>query len=159
MYLMVILCGICFFLVLGMCFVLEILFFDRCLIVRFYCINNFKDIFQFYIKSDDLISFECWKYIIGFLVFFFVMLVRLGMGFELFFLINLFFCFSLVKISVFEIVKLVFLEVVILIGIKFFQKCFSDEIIVLLGFVLFLVCFVLFGIVLLVEYLYVGMYM
>lgn len=45
MYLMVILCGICFFLVLGMCFVLEILFFERCLIVRFYCINNFKDIF------------------------------------------------------------------------------------------------------------------
>lgn len=48
------------------------------------------------------------------------MLVRLGMGFELFFFINLLFCFSLVKISVFEIVKLVFLEVVILIGIKFF---------------------------------------
>lgn len=158
-YSMAISCSICFFSVLGMCFVPETLPPERRSTVKFHCIDNFKDILQFYIKSDDLTSSECWKYIIGLSAFSFVMLARLGTGFELLFLINSPFCFSPVKISVFETAKTVLSEVVILIGIKLFQKCFSDEIIALIGSVSSVASFVLFGIAQSAEYLYVGMYM
>jgi MFS family permease len=156
-YSMAIACIICCISVIGICLVPETLPESSHSPVQFRCLDNFKDILQFYIRDESPQKSKRWKYIVGLSAFCFVMLGRLGASaFELLYLIDSPFCFSPIKISVFETLKSVLSEVVILAGIKFMQKWFRDETIALTGTVSSVACYILFGIASSEKYLYIG---
>lgn len=151
-------CGCAGLATLIICFIPETLSNTNRKKKNFSCIGNFKDMIQFYTKNDPSSpSSTRFKYTAAMLAFLFIMLAKLGVfAFEVFYLLDSPFCFSPVKISIFETIKSCLSELVIILGIKSLQPCLMDELIALIGIISCTAMFVLFGIATTEIYLYIA---